>query len=55
MCKIKKTGGKIKLTLLSNKCLKYRDKSKIIQSSKIFEFWYYTLKKLETNYQKTKI
>ena len=42
----KKLGGNINLTLLSNTCLKYKHQKFMIQSSKVFSFWYTTFKKV---------
>ena len=51
----KKLGGNIKLNLLSNSCLKYKHEQFMIQSSKVFQFWYKTLKKYREEFPKNKI
>ena len=48
-------GGNVKLTLLSNKCLKYKDKSKIIESSQVFSKWYHASVDLKTKYPSNKL
>ena len=40
-------NGNFNLTLLSNKCLKYKDKTKIIKSSKVFSQWYWEVRELQ--------
>lgn len=40
----KKYNGNVKLTLIGNKCLKYRYEKSLIKSSDMFKLWYYKMK-----------
>jgi len=51
----KKFNGNIQLTLLSNECLKYKDKNMVIQSSKIFSRWYKILEEFKLKFLKNKL